>query len=71
MCLAGVQVREDLPRRLSPTQRKCGEEQADARDRPGQQEKPWDSCCRLAKPSPGRGEIPTERAALEGSGPPN
>lgn len=71
LCLAGVQTEKDSPRRFSPTWQKCGKHRGQTHDRPGRREKAWDSCSRLAKPSPGRGEIPTEREALEGSGPPN
>lgn len=44
---------------------KCGEQRGQTHDRPGRREKARDSCNRLAKPSPGRGEIPTEREALK------
>lgn len=61
--LAGVRTQEAFHRRLSPAPQKCGEEPADSQDRPGQCEKSRDSCSRLAKLNPGRGETPTERGS--------
>ena len=70
-CQAAVQTRTASPRRISPTWRKCGAQRGQAHGRPGRREKARDSGSRLAKPSPGKGEIPTEREALKGPGPPN